>query len=233
MTIRAVIFDLFGTLVEQPPLQPVRRAMAQALGIPFAQFDLLWEGTSFERNTGVFPTIEANIEHVCRSLGLRVPMEQVERAVAIRLEMTREALTPRPDALKTLAALKEAGCDLGLISNCTPSEPELWGETPLARLINAPVFSCKVGILKPDERIFRLASQALDAHPQECMYIADSGVQGELEAASQLGMRSVLVRSRYRGEGGRPGRFMLDETQWHGPRIATLEELVPLVRKGQ
>jgi FMN phosphatase YigB (HAD superfamily) len=37
MTIRAVIFDLFGTLVEQPPLQPVRRAMAQALGIPFEQ----------------------------------------------------------------------------------------------------------------------------------------------------------------------------------------------------
>lgn len=72
--------------------------------------------------------------------------------------------------------------------------------------------------MKPDPKIFQLALDALAVSPQDCLYIGDGG-SNELQAASLLGMRAVMVRTSYRDN-----TYYLTESQWPGPRIPYLAD---------
>jgi putative hydrolase of the HAD superfamily len=221
MRYSAVIFDLFGTLVYSFSIEEHRRAlsdMAAALSIPERDFARMWSKTYHKRSRGAFPSIEANIEHICRSLKVEVSPAKIEAAAVMRTELTRRALTPRPDAVKTLSTLKASGRKIGLISNCSPETPSLWEKTPFAPLIDLPIFSCAVGYAKPEVRIYLLACERLEVRPEECLYIGD-GADGELSGAKAAGMHPVRILAPYEN----PAR-----EEWQGPTISELIELLSL-----
>src|SRR5213593_580332 len=115
MKVQAVIFDLFGTLVNDfaTSVGQTYTELAEVLEVPYEQFMPLWRQTSEIRTAGAFQTVEASIEHVCDIMGVRVGPEQMTKAVEIRLQQTRRALEPRPDAVATIARLKDEGYKLG------------------------------------------------------------------------------------------------------------------------
>ena len=76
-----------------------------------------------------FHTIEASIEHVCNLIGAAPTAEQMRKAVETRMQLTRRALTPKPDALATLTQLRDEGFKIGLLSNCSIEIPIVWPET--------------------------------------------------------------------------------------------------------
>ena len=80
----------------------------------------------------------------------------------MRLERVKRVLVPRPDALPTLDELHRRGHLLGMISVCTEDVPQAWDETPLGGKFDATVFSCDVGISKPDPRIYEIACERLE-----------------------------------------------------------------------
>ena len=49
-------------------------------------------------------------------------------------------------------------------------------------------------IQKPDERIFQLTIEQLRCKGEDCLYVDDR--EGNLEAASKVGMNAVLFNSR-------------------------------------
>jgi len=223
MEYKAVIFDLFGTLVYSfSPEEHLRTLseMAAALSIPERDFARMWRKTYHKRLRGAFPTIEANIEHICRTLNVEVSPKQIEAAVKVRTELTRRALAPRPDAAMTLKELKASGHKIGLISNCSPDAPPLWGKTPFASLVDAPIFSCMVGCAKPEEKIYLLACERLGVRPEECLYVGD-GADGELSGAAAAGMHPVRILAPYEN----PAR-----EEWQGPTISELREVVDLAK---
>ena len=232
MTYDAVIFDLFGTLVDNFSFHDYQcslSAMAAALGVPSQDFHHLWRETARARGTGLFATIEANIEHICHRLGLHVGADRVVAATRIRLDLTRQTLTPRRDALEMLGSLKAHGYRIGLTSDCSPEVPLLWPATALAPLVDVPIFSCKVGVKKPDPRIYRLACERLTVSPQHCLYIGD-GSSRELTGASQVGMHPVLIRVPY--EEAIHSSLRPDaEEEWQGVRISALREVLTLVAR--
>ena len=64
----AVIFDLFGTLVDLFSLekhQCVLAEMAAAVSAPPEEFARLWIETFDQRGRGEFPTMESNIKRIC------------------------------------------------------------------------------------------------------------------------------------------------------------------------
>ena len=68
MKYKAIIFDLFGTLVDNYSVQGYNRLitdMASALELPFEDFSKLWRDTTYERGTGIFKTTEESIRYVC------------------------------------------------------------------------------------------------------------------------------------------------------------------------
>jgi len=159
MKYTAVIFDLFGTLVDNFSFQEHERVLTQmalVLSAPPKDFIRLWLDTFNERATGIFPNPEANIEYICRTLGMNLEDDSIKASAQIRFDFTLRSLTPRDDAVATLFRLKSEGYKIGLRSDCSAEVPTLWGDTPFVSLIDVPVFSCSVGLKKPNPRIYQL-----------------------------------------------------------------------------
>jgi putative hydrolase of the HAD superfamily len=225
MKFKAVIFDLFGTLVDDFATSVGRQTyseLAEALEIPYEQFMPLWRETSQMRTGGAFQTVEASIEHVCEIMGVRVAPEQMKKAVEIRLQQTRRALEPRPDAVPTLAHLKKEAYKIGLLSNCSVEIPILWPETAFTDLIDSTIFSSRERLKKPDPRIYHLACERLGVKPEQCVYIAD-GENYELTAAAKVGLHSVLIRNPLRDNGS---ELLREAREWDGDVISSLSEIL-------
>ena len=228
MKFSAVIFDLFGTLVDDfgSSAGQMNQELAAALGVPYEPFMQLWSQTLQMRAIGAFQTVEASIEHVCRAMEMQVGAEQIKRAVEIRLQYIRQALKPRPNAEATLAQLKHQGHKLGLLSNCSIEIPILWRETAFANLIDTPIFSSRARLKKPDPRIYHLACERVGTMPDSCLYIAD-GEDYELAAAAKVGLHPVLIRTPSQKN---DGRLHQEAREWQGTMIASLPDVLQLVK---
>lgn len=134
----------------------------------------------------------------------------------MRRTVTQQGLVPVPGALETIAELRKRGLLIGLITVCTDDVPLLWPETPFHGLFDAEVFSCSVGLRKPDPRIYRLACDQLRVDPREALFVGD-GANDELAGAERVGMTAVLLEW--------PG----EEQEWSGRRIHALPELLAVV----
>lgn len=230
MKYKAAIFDLFGTLVLSIPQDDQRRSLAQiasVLSVPAADFGRLWLDTTSERRTGVFQSNENNIEHICNKLGVPQKSDQIRVAAQIVSDLTAHFLLSniREDAIAILSQLKSIGYKLGLISDCNPVVPLLWETSPLAPLFDAAVFSCSVGLQKPDARIYQLVTDQLRIEPTDCIYVGDGGSH-ELSGASQVGMYPVQIRVSEE-ESHKP--YRLNSEEWDGPIISSLTELIDLI----
>lgn len=84
-----------------------------------------------------------------------------------------------------------------------------WGLNPYFDVITV---SGDVKICKPDPRIFELTLKKLGVFSEECLYVDDR--PGNLEAARNLGLRTVMM-------GSQPG--------WNGERVENFVELSALV----
>jgi putative hydrolase of the HAD superfamily len=227
MKFEAVVFDLFGTLVDDfaTSVGQTYSELAEALEVPHEQFMPLWRETSEMRSAGTFQTVEASIEHVCGIMSVRVGPEQMAKAVEIRLQQTRRALEPRLNAVTTLARLKNEGYKIGLLSNCSIEIPILWHETAFAGLIDSAIFSSRERLKKPDLRIYQLACKRLDVPPERCLYIAD-GENYELAAAAKVGLHPVLIRTSLQETRSELRR---EASEWQGTTISGLAAVLTLV----
>jgi len=189
----AVIFDLYGTLVDGPLGQESARIdMANVLGVQPADFLAAWRKFRLERDTGQLSSVDAAIEAAMDLLGAEASPQSIEAAKSIRYRSIREALEPRAGAIRLLKTLKEKDYTLGLLSNCSPEVPELWSKTPFGTLFDATVFSASEGIVKPDRAIFRRVTERLGIPPNRCMYVGD-GDNNELDGAADIGMTPWLL----------------------------------------
>lgn len=227
MRFKAVIFDLFGTLVDNFSYQEHRdmlSEMAISLSIPSENFIELWIKTFNERVKGKFRTPQSNIVYICKEMGVNPEKGQIERACEIRRDFTRRSLTPRADAEPTILKLRSVGLKIALVSDCTYEVSVLWDETVFPKLIEVSVFSCVVGMKKPDARIYKIALDGLGVNPDDCLYVGD-GSSHELTGARRVGMHPVLIQVPYEDETA----YKVDSEEWKGPRIEGLREILDMI----
>lgn len=228
MKYEAVIFDLFGTLVDNLPVDEYIRVLhniAQVLGVPRGDFAQAWRDKLDDRMKGVYGSGEDSIAGICRSFGLDADTSGLAEAVRLRREFTQMNMTPRRHALETLSALRSRGCLLGLVTDCTDEVPKVWQDTSFAPLIDHAVFSCLERAKKPDERMYLLACEGLGVTPSDCLYIGDGG-SNELDGAVRVGMDAVrILPSRDDGYDS----FRVGVENWKGPVIADLSEALDIV----
>ncbi|HYH44243.1 MAG TPA: HAD-IA family hydrolase [Thermoanaerobaculia bacterium] len=117
-----------------------------------------------------------------------------------------------PDVLPALAALRDRGLRLGVVSNWDERLPGLLAGLGLAPSFDAVVFSSEVGVEKPDRRIFQSALDRLEVVAGEAVHVGDGRLE-DVEGALAAGMYAVHVSRR-----GGPGLAGL------GPLPALLEE---------
>ena len=188
MRYKAVVFDLWDTLVLWPEDEwgGFYGRMADALGIEHERFSEAWSDHYDLRATG---PLEPSVHAVCERLG--VDGGRVRELVEMRIDWTRETLVPRPGAVEVLDELRRRGYRLGLISVCSDEVPTLWEHTELASRIDEPVFSCSVGVAKPDPRIYLIAAERLRVEPGECLFVDDQ--PPFVEGARAAGMDAVRL----------------------------------------
>lgn len=226
--ISAAIFDLFGTLVPPYRHHEVLAEMAGVLRVDPARFMTVFaEETSEARETGQ-ATLEETLRDVCRRLGEAAADARIAEAVDIRRRFTRASLAPRDDALQALTELKGDGFAIAVISDCCQAVSELWESAALAAYVDAAILSFRVGVRKPDRRIYRLACTALSVEPSRCVYVGDGG-HHELAGAARAGMDAVLLRieSEMDLDPYRP-----EARSWDGPWVGSLRQLVQAVKRG-
>jgi putative hydrolase of the HAD superfamily len=232
MKYKAVIFDLFGTLVDIFSLreyEAILEKMAAYLKAPYADFHNVWMQTAKMRTTGTLTTLEENLKYICQELKISVSPKQLEAARHVRFNYVKRALKPRKDAIKTLSRLKADGFKIGLISNCSTEPPIIWPNTPFAPYFNVAIFSSVACLLKPDPRIFKIATKQLNVTPQKCLYVGDGGDK-ELAAAASVGMTPVLIRATHEDSSDalRPNDEGIKD--FTGIRITSLKEVLNLVK---
>jgi putative hydrolase of the HAD superfamily len=213
--VRAVIFDLWDTLIDWDVerSRATQDAIAGRLGADPDEFSRLWLDRRAERDTGT-------LADAFRSVGAGEQL--VPELVELRHESFREVCVPRPGALETLRELRRRGIKLGMISVCSEEVALLWDETPFAGLFDSAVFSCSVGLRKPDPAIYRLALDELGVEPGDAMFVGD-GANDELGGAERVGMRAVLI---LRPEQDEP---YWEEARGWQPRITSIPEVLDLV----
>jgi putative hydrolase of the HAD superfamily len=210
-----VIFDLWETLVDYDAAgsRVFQDHVAKRLGRDPEEFALRWFEGRAERERGPLR------DYV---IGLGAEEAAADEVVSLRHASTRQMLRPRPGAIETLVELRRRGLGVGLISVCSEDVPEVWPETPFADVFDSAVFSCSVGLLKPDPRIYELACEELGVAPSEAMFVGD-GANDELAGAERAGLRAVLI---HRAGEEPPWDEVRD---WTGPRITAIPEVLALL----
>lgn len=100
----------------------------------------------------------------------------------------------RPEMLIVIRRLREAGLRTGCITNnvATMHDGPGWAaELRMEELFEVVLESARLGIRKPDPRIYQMACDALEVTPAETAFLDDLGVN--LKPARAMGMTTIKV----------------------------------------
>ena len=188
---RAVIFDLYETLVTEYEPNWRDHSIAGALGISEEACRRAWKTLHTARMIGEIADFPSALREMCKLSGVR-PEEQVIQ----RLHRERVEIKSRPfrevdvGVASMLRGLHSKGIRLGLITNCSSEEVVAWEGSVFSELISEPVFSFQVGCKKPDRDIYQIACHRLGVEPEQAVFVGDGG-SNELEGAKAVGLRVV------------------------------------------
>lgn len=187
-----VVFDLgkvvfhwsAAEVVERHLPHAVREAgSAEALATHFFG-DFLGDWAEFDRGR---LGRDAIVDSVAARTGFgRAEVEAVVDAVprALRTDPATEAL---------IGQLRDAGVRTWFLSNMpTPYAEHLLSTMPVFGRFEGGVFSCDVGLVKPDPAIFRLAADRFGLVPPRTVFVDD--VEVNVMAARRLGWQTVHYR---------------------------------------
>ncbi len=123
---------------------------------------------------------------------------------------------PIPDMVELVRELRDSGVTIAALSNSEGHLAELLEEIELAPLFDAIIDSGRLGIAKPDPRIFELTLDELDAtKPDTVVHVGDSWA-ADVEGALRAGWNAIWFRSResaLRGDDRVPIARNADETR--------------------
>jgi putative hydrolase of the HAD superfamily len=92
------------------------------------------------------------------------------------------------------AELREAGVKTGILSNMLADMlAKLRAETDWLPLFDVQVYSCDLGLAKPDEAIYARLIEELGVAPSRTLFVDD--ISANVEGARRAGLQAVLFES--------------------------------------
>jgi len=192
LAVEAVIWDFGGVLTTSPfeafarfekehglPADIIRRTNATN------HLDNAW--AKFERAEVDIDTFDALFAAESRALGAEIRGKDV-------LPLLQGNLRPEMvEALKRIGAQFKTGC----ITNNLPANAigsangRSFYVAEVMALFDHVIESAKIGLRKPDPRIYQMMVETLKVDPRACVYLDDIGVN--LKPAREMGMATIKV----------------------------------------
>ena len=200
MSKRTVFFDLFDTLVrvDRGYLEPYFDRETDRLG-----------------DNGTLKNAEMTIDRLTdMHPQLLEKYTKEEMCQYYRDCMTKSLINVDQNVLDMLAELKENGYGLCVISDAAYVYIESWDQSQLSQYFDQTAFSCEIGFVKPDPRLFETAKEMM-GNPIECVFAGDGG-HDELIGAHNTNMQTIKaewIKNRRVEELYKEADYRIQETE--------------------
>ena len=190
--LEAVTVDGFGTLLELEDPVPRLTDELAARGVEKSPMDVaeaFAAEAAYYRPRAHLAGDAAALENLrleCAEVFLDVLAAPLEARDFVDRFMAAIAFRPADGAVEALAALRERGLKLAVVSNWDCSLPERLEALGLAQDFDAIVSSAEAGAPKPEPRPFELALERLRTSADRALHIGDEDV--DVRGASAAGM---------------------------------------------
>lgn len=188
MGYRAVIFDLGGVVLGSP-LHAIAR-YERELGIPEGHVNRTVVETGPEGAWSRLERGELSMEAFFRAFERECADRGHRISAATMMERIAAESAPRPEMTRAIGCIRGRGLAVGALTNNWAREGE-GREDELRDLFDVFVESSRVGLRKPDPRIYTHACELLGVGPPEAIFLDDIG--RNLKAARALGMHTIKV----------------------------------------
>ena len=231
MKIKAVLFDLYGTLVGFEPSRFVIQSQVlkkydlflTEAGVSKGYF--LADKFMAEQNA-VSPIRSMSIvekeEFFAKYEQLVLSGDELEVELSLCKKIFKElqnipySMVLYEDVIPTLNSLRKLNFKLGLISNMDKSGSEILDEFNLFSYMDVCITSKEAKVEKPDSKIFNMALSKLDIDATSSMYIGDQ-ILSDIEGAKNSKMLPILIDRES------------SHTDYQGQKISDLSELIDLL----
>ena len=181
--INTVIFDIGGVLLRTINSKP-REAIAERFGVTRAELEtfIFMSKTSLLSEVGELSDKEhweTVLRHFNQPVGDHLKVhDEYFSGDAIDQELLAFAVSLKPD------------CQLGLLSNAwVNARPLLKRHYDFIDVFDVSVFSCEVGMRKPDPAIFKVMLEKMCAGAENVVFIDD--IQANVEGAKSVGLHAI------------------------------------------
>jgi 2-haloacid dehalogenase len=184
----AVVFDLFGTLLE---IASLRDAAASVTDQPDA-FVATWRekqiGYAFASAImGAHEDFDKMTAHGLRYAAAKHGVA-LDAAALARLVAAWERVAPYPDAVPALVSLRAAGIPCAVLTNGTPpTSVAAMAHAGITDLIDVMLSVESAGVFKPDRRVYALVTDHYGVAPDQIVFVSSNG--WDATGAAAFGMR--------------------------------------------
>ncbi|HLC74545.1 MAG TPA: HAD family hydrolase [Candidatus Nanoarchaeia archaeon] len=205
---KVIIFDFWGTLVEQGVTSPIKQ-MKRMLGLEemdYPSFVVQLEQVMMTRS---FESLGEACELVCDAFSVEKKPALIESMIGM---WNKNWLLARPyDETKEMLEHFKKDYRLVLLANTDNfSVDRVLDKFELRELFDELFLSYKEGMIKTDSRTYQLLMKKMHVTPKDCLAVGDS-IESDMAAAHNASVKGVLIDRRNMRE--------------FEPKITTLKEL--------
>lgn len=187
--VAAVVFDLYGTLltISEPrrPYRQLARRLNQDRGVVLADA------------AATIMTVDASFAEMLDRLHVGLQTSTID-ALKRDLDVELSSIKAFSDVEQVLRRLRERGFLLAICSNL--ATPYVAPAERLLPRMDAAAYSCQLGVMKPDRRIYSRLCDALSLAPAQIMMVGDT-LSTDVDGPLAVGMHAIhLVRDGRRTE---------------------------------
>lgn len=187
--LRAAIFDIGGVLTVSPVQRIINYAREHGISDEtririFSHGESPW--SRFERSEITTDGFIAEFDAIISENGVAIRGGQF-------MQWFFQGFEPRPEMLAVVRHLRgrvRLGCITNNVARDEPDERRTAG-LDIQSLFDVVIESSRVGLRKPDPRIYHMTCERLEVAPHEAVFLDDIG--SNLKAARALGMTTIKV----------------------------------------
>ncbi len=188
--IKGIIFDLWGTLVDNGVYSPLRQSYKiSRTDIEFSDFVVKLEQTIMTKK---FETLREAIEVLCDELDVYPRDVVVEKLIGV---WNSNAIMARPyaETMKVLESLRKRGIKLALVSNSINITTEqVLEKFDLKKYFDVMGLSYELGVLKTSPKMYDHIIKDFKLGRHEVLMVGDS-MQTDVSGAIIASIRPILV----------------------------------------